>query len=112
MPHPDIHAARSSSDLGFLIRVRATPGSCAGASAAVSLRMRHVATLVALAIPSLAAADPVTPHVARSDAGELAVAIAVNPPFRWYNGNGFAGSAYLGVMHHHSIRVNYATFDW
>jgi hypothetical protein len=39
-------------------------------------------------------------------------AIAVNPPFRWWDGAAIGVSLYVGVTNHHAIRGNYANYEY
>ena len=76
----------------------------------MTARMRLALAVVAFALPSLAVAEPVEQPPSRPTEDNVAVALAVNPPFRWKDGDGVAISGYLGFARHHTIRLNYASF--
>ncbi|HEU0036137.1 MAG TPA: hypothetical protein VFQ53_36240 [Kofleriaceae bacterium] len=63
---------------------------------------------IALVVPALAHAEP---SVTES-APEHRAAIAVNPPFRWLDGNAFAVSAYGAVTDHLVVRGNVSRYDY
>jgi hypothetical protein len=83
-----------------------------------ALQLTHAmrfALLLVLALPAVASAQPSAqpgdkPLAQAASEETVAVAIAVNPPFRWKDGDGVAASGYIGFRKHHVIRLNVASF--
>lgn len=72
-------------------------------------RVAFVLVLATTAATATTSADPDIALTARADRPQIA--LAVNPPVRWANGEALAGSIYVGFHRHHAIRANVARWD-
>jgi len=82
-----------------------------GRIAAAESEVQTTATAASVGAPT---ARPMAGQLVESPPADVApeprMAFAVNPPFRWQDGDSVAASLYIGLAEHHALRLNAATY--